>query len=593
VSDKPGEFYQVDYDRNSADATKWERVNFALRRIYTRIDQGATASGNGGVTDHSKLTNLGYSASGHTGFAPTAHSHIEGDVSGLVTDLAAKTPNTRVINTSAPLSGGGDLSADRTLAITKATAIIDGYLAAADFATFFDKQNALGFIPENITNKGAVSGYAPLDASSKVPTENLGGTGADNTKYLRGDQTWAVPSGSYFIQTFTSQTSVTVIHNLGSFPVVQIVDDLNEVIIPKSIVNNSINDLTVNFSSSTSGSIILTLGSSGGGGGGAPFALSFNATTDWGTASGGYYIITVNHNIGSSDLVVEVWDTTSGMVQVLVDQINQVTVNQLTLRVPSSPDKRFAGKIVVSCGAPAIISSLDYSALVLASNPLCYWRLGELTSVGFQDLGSAGLPLSEESGVSHLLPGLIKNNIDGAAYFLSSTPSYARTASTAFPQLTTAFTFEVWVNIIGYSAWDGILGVDSNGTSAIDSNSAPFYFLISANSVHNFLFKFCDAVNVYQVQCPETNFPNVTYHVVAKYNGATLDLFVNGMKVDTLAASSKTMIPQINRFVVGCDYYARVQADYANAVIDEVAVYNTALSDAVILSHYKAGVGMP
>jgi hypothetical protein len=43
---------------------------------------------------------------------------------------------------------------------------------------------------EKTANKGAASGYAPLDTSSKVPTTNLGGSGADATKFLSGDQTW-------------------------------------------------------------------------------------------------------------------------------------------------------------------------------------------------------------------------------------------------------------------------------------------------------------------------------------------------------------------------------------------------------------------
>lgn len=47
---------------------------------------------------------------------------------------------------------------------------------------------------ESTSNKGSASGYAPLDADSKVPLVNLGGVGADNTKYLRGDQTWATPT---------------------------------------------------------------------------------------------------------------------------------------------------------------------------------------------------------------------------------------------------------------------------------------------------------------------------------------------------------------------------------------------------------------
>jgi hypothetical protein len=43
---------------------------------------------------------------------------------------------TRSISTTAPLSGGGNLSSDRTLSIPKATAAVDGYLSAADFTSF-------------------------------------------------------------------------------------------------------------------------------------------------------------------------------------------------------------------------------------------------------------------------------------------------------------------------------------------------------------------------------------------------------------------------------------------------------------------------
>lgn len=67
-------------------------------------------------------------------------------------------------------------------------------------------------------------------------------------------------SSSYFSQSFTSQTSVTVPHNFGQYPVVQVIDNTNSVIIPLTIVNNSVNDLTVTFSTLTTGKIILTLG---------------------------------------------------------------------------------------------------------------------------------------------------------------------------------------------------------------------------------------------------------------------------------------------------------------------------------------------
>jgi hypothetical protein len=47
----------------------------------------------------------------------SGHSHAEGDVSNLVSDLAGKVPTSRTISTTAPLQGGGDLSANRTFYI--------------------------------------------------------------------------------------------------------------------------------------------------------------------------------------------------------------------------------------------------------------------------------------------------------------------------------------------------------------------------------------------------------------------------------------------------------------------------------------------
>lgn len=45
-------------------------------------------------------------------------------------------PTSRTIGTTAPLTGGGDLTADRTLSIPAATTSADGYLSASDFTAF-------------------------------------------------------------------------------------------------------------------------------------------------------------------------------------------------------------------------------------------------------------------------------------------------------------------------------------------------------------------------------------------------------------------------------------------------------------------------
>jgi hypothetical protein len=56
-----------------------------------------------------------------------------------------KVATTRSISTTAPLAGGGDLSANRTLSIAQATTSTDGYLSSTDWTTFNGKESVLTF----------------------------------------------------------------------------------------------------------------------------------------------------------------------------------------------------------------------------------------------------------------------------------------------------------------------------------------------------------------------------------------------------------------------------------------------------------------
>lgn len=67
-------------------------------------------------------------------------THVDDALNTLDT---GKVNTTRSISTTAPLSGGGDLSANRTLSISQATTSTDGYLSSTDWNTFNNKQAAL------------------------------------------------------------------------------------------------------------------------------------------------------------------------------------------------------------------------------------------------------------------------------------------------------------------------------------------------------------------------------------------------------------------------------------------------------------------
>ena len=88
--------------------------------------------------------------------------------------LSSYVPTTRTISTTSPLTGGGDLSANRTLSIPMATTLVDGYLSAADWTIFNGKQNALGFTPVPTTRTLTINGTTQDLSADRTFTVSTG-----------------------------------------------------------------------------------------------------------------------------------------------------------------------------------------------------------------------------------------------------------------------------------------------------------------------------------------------------------------------------------------------------------------------------------
>lgn len=78
--------------------------------------------------------------------------------------------------------------------------------------------------------------------------------------------------------------------------------------------------------------------------------VSFNATTDWGSASGGYYSYTITktvHGITTPTNISVFESVSGGYVETQVDQISVSNTDSVVLRVPETPDGRFAGRVSI------------------------------------------------------------------------------------------------------------------------------------------------------------------------------------------------------------------------------------------------------
>jgi hypothetical protein len=231
-------------------------------------------TGVSGTTDHSALSNLSYASAAHTGFVPDA----------------------RLVSTSGPLTGGGDLSASRTLGITQSASGVDGYLGSADWATFNAKMSnpmsGLGDIivggssgvatrlgigaTGTVLHGGGSPSWSPVIESdislSAVSTNNANATkhgflptlSDDAGQWLDGKGNWTTPAGTtnaYTTQAFNATGAVVVLHNFGAYPIVQVIDNSKAVLVPKTITNDSVNQVTVTFDANETGTVLLTLGS--------------------------------------------------------------------------------------------------------------------------------------------------------------------------------------------------------------------------------------------------------------------------------------------------------------------------------------------
>jgi hypothetical protein len=155
-------------DTNSIDLTS------TLGVLSADLKLSATAAGAGFLKITSSIN-----ADGLYSQVPKATGAVDGYLAATdFTTFNAKVSASRAINTTAPISGGGDLSADRTIAMAKATTGVDGYLAAVDFTTFNNKEPAItattiadyyrgdkSFQPLNVAALGVVTGGTAAGAS--------------------------------------------------------------------------------------------------------------------------------------------------------------------------------------------------------------------------------------------------------------------------------------------------------------------------------------------------------------------------------------------------------------------------------------------
>ena len=233
-----------------------------------------TVDTNGNITKVNNVTTSFPASQGVSG------SIIQNDGSGNLswtptsTLLSGTASVLRNINTTAPLLGGGNLSADRTISLPKASSTADGYLAQSDFSIFNGKQAAGNYLTA-LTGDGSASGPGSAALTLATVNSNVGTfnnltvngkglvTGGSNVSYLTGNQNITV-SGDVTGSGTTSipLTLATVNSNVGTFGTASSVPQLT--VNGKGLITAvSSQNIALPASAITSGILAVTNGGTG------------------------------------------------------------------------------------------------------------------------------------------------------------------------------------------------------------------------------------------------------------------------------------------------------------------------------------------
>lgn len=203
-----------------------------------------------------------------------------------------------------------------------------------------------------------------------------------------------------------------------------------------------------------------------------------------------------------------------------------------------------------------------YSTLILAGNPVAYYRLGESSGTVAVD-SSGNSQTGTYSGTFTLgEPGAIKGDPNTCVLFVSSGDGQMASVLNTTPLAVDTYTSEAWVKLVSLTSAAGAIrpGVGHYGFLFVEGD---FYdgnaVLIEAGTFTT----------------------GQWYHVVTVCSPTGTLGYINGVLVGSTAT---VMIDCTTDFLL-----ANAFSNFLDGFMDEAALYNYGLSPAQILAHYNLG----
>jgi hypothetical protein len=220
------------------------------------------------------------------------------------------------------------------------------------------------------------------------------------------------------------------------------------------------------------------------------------------------------------------------------------------------------------------ITPTSYVSGVTADNPAGYWRLGETSGATAVD-STGGSNGSYVNGATLGAPSLLASDSGNAAARFDGVNDFVAIPNTTALSLTSAVTVEAWVKPSAIPASGAFATVVTKAEAySLQFNGPRLEFTIIQSGVRHRVQAAAGAVTSGNI-----------YHVVGTYDGSTQRLYINGSQA---ASAGLTGAISTNTNPVRIASWDG-SGEYLSGVVDEVAIYSTALSSARVANHYANG----
>ena len=162
----------------------------------------------------------------------------------------------------------------------------------------------------------------------------------------------------------------------------------------------------------------------------------------------------------------------------------------------------------------------------------------------------------------------------GSAINFDGVDDHVRVADSASLDIGRTGTVEAWVKLDTLGRWHGVVAKG-------DANSDPSHnYAVEVDNANRWLCILGNGVSAIALRSSATAQAGLFYHVACVWNGTTVQLFVNGV-LNVTAAQSLT--PAVNASPLYIGQFGG-NADRLDGIIDEVRIYNRALTQAEVQS---------